>query len=56
MIKTKGEIECWKIADMITEAGFQTLQNNLRPGVKEGEMPAAAGGNSQSRAVNGARL
>ncbi len=35
MIKTQDEIECQKIATMITEAGFQALLDNLKPGVKE---------------------
>lgn len=38
MIKTVDEIECQKIANMITEAGFQALLENLKPGVKECEL------------------
>jgi Xaa-Pro aminopeptidase len=34
IIKTKDEIECQKIANMITEAGSQALLENLRPGAK----------------------
>jgi len=42
IIKTKDEIECQKIVTMITEAGFQLLLQNLRPGVKECELLAIA--------------
>ena len=42
MIKTKDEIECQKTANIITEAGFQALIENLRPGVKECEMLSVA--------------
>lgn len=42
MIKTKDEIECQKTANMITEAGFQALLENLKPGVKECELLAIA--------------
>ena len=42
MIKTKDEIECQKIANMITEAGFQALLENLKPGAKECELLAIA--------------
>lgn len=42
MIKTRDEIECQKIASMITEAGFQALLDNLKPGVKECELLAIA--------------
>jgi len=38
MVKTVDEIECQKIANMITEAGFQALIENLKPGVKECEL------------------
>ena len=38
MIKTQDEKECQKIATMITEAGFQALLDNLKPGVKECEL------------------
>jgi Xaa-Pro aminopeptidase len=38
IIKTKDEIECQKAANMITEAGFQELLKNLKPGVKECEL------------------
>jgi Xaa-Pro aminopeptidase len=42
MIKTKDEMECQYIANMITEAGFQALLEKLKPGVKECELLAAA--------------
>lgn len=42
MIKTQDEIECQKIATMITEAGFQALLDHLKPGVKECELLAIA--------------
>lgn len=42
MIKTRDEIECQKIANMITEAGFQALLENLKAGVKECELLAIA--------------
>lgn len=42
MIKTKDEIECQKIATMVTEAGFQALLENLKPGVRECELLAIA--------------
>lgn len=38
MTKTKDEMECQKIANMITEAGFQALIENLKPGRKECEL------------------
>jgi Xaa-Pro aminopeptidase len=38
IIKTKDEIECQKTVTMITEAGFQELLRNLKPGVKECEL------------------
>jgi Xaa-Pro aminopeptidase len=43
MIKTRDEMECQKIANMITEAGFQALLENLKAGVKECELLAIAG-------------
>ncbi len=42
MVKTKDEVECQKVANMITEAGFQALLENLKPGVKECELLAIA--------------
>jgi predicted RNA-binding protein with RPS1 domain len=54
IIKTQDEIECQKIATMITEAGFQALLDNLKPGVKECELLASPGINSPSSEVNGA--
>jgi Xaa-Pro aminopeptidase len=42
MIKTQDEIECQKIANMITEAGFQALLDNLKPGMKECELLSIA--------------
>jgi Xaa-Pro aminopeptidase len=42
MVKTRDEIECQKTATMITEAGFQALIENLKPGVKECELLAIA--------------
>jgi len=42
MIKTQDEIECQYIANMITEAGFQALLDNLKPGVKECELLSLA--------------
>ena len=42
IIKTIDEIECQRIANMITEAGFQALLDRLKPGVKECELLAAA--------------
>jgi Xaa-Pro aminopeptidase len=42
MIKIRDEIECQKIANIITEAGFQALLEHLRPGVKECELLAIA--------------
>jgi Xaa-Pro aminopeptidase len=42
IIKTVDEIECQRIANMITEAGFQALLDRLKPGVKECELLAAA--------------
>ncbi len=42
MIKTRDEIECQYIVNMITEAGFQALLDKLKPGVKECELLAAA--------------
>src|SRR3990170_804884 len=42
VIKTKDEIECQKIVTMITEAGFQALLDDLKPGVKECELLAVA--------------
>ncbi len=42
MVKTRDEIECQKIATMITEAGFQALLENLKPGRKECELLAIA--------------
>lgn len=38
MIKTRDEIECQRAVTMITEAGFQALLDNLKPGVKECEL------------------
>jgi Xaa-Pro aminopeptidase len=38
IVKTRDEVECQKIANMITEAGFQALLDNLKPGVKECEL------------------
>jgi len=42
VIKTEDEVECQKIVTMITEAGFQALLDNLKPGVKECELLAIA--------------
>ncbi len=42
VIKTVDEVECQKIVTMITEAGFQALLDNLKPGVKECELLAIA--------------
>jgi len=42
MTKTRDEMECQKIANMITEAGFQALIENLKPGRKECELLAIA--------------
>ena len=42
MVKTVDEIECQKIANMITEAGFQALIDHLKPGVKECELLGVA--------------
>jgi len=42
IIKTQDEIECHKIATMITEAGFQALREHLKPGIKECELLAIA--------------
>ena len=42
VIKTRDEIECQKIVTMITEAGFQALLENLKPGVKECELLSIA--------------
>lgn len=42
IIKTRDEIECQYIVNMITEAGFQALLDKLKPGVKECELLAAA--------------
>ncbi len=42
MIKTQDEIECQKIATMITEAGFQAFLDHLKPGAKECELLAFA--------------
>jgi Xaa-Pro aminopeptidase len=42
IIKTIDEIECQRIANMITEAGFQALLDRLKPGVKECELLAVA--------------
>ncbi len=42
MTKTKDEMECQKIASMITEAGFQALLENLKPGIRECELLAIA--------------
>ncbi|MFC1978200.1 M24 family metallopeptidase [Chloroflexota bacterium] len=42
MIKTQDELECQRAATMITEAGFQALLDNLKPGVKECELLALA--------------
>lgn len=44
MIKTQDEIQCQYIATMITEAGFQVLLQNLKPGIKECELLALAWG------------
>ncbi len=41
-IKTQDELECQRAATMITEAGFQALLDNLKAGVKECELLAAA--------------
>ena len=38
MVKTQDEIECQRAVTMITEAGFQALIDNLKPGVKECEL------------------
>lgn len=38
MIKTKDELECQRAVTMITEAGFQALLDNLKPGAKECEL------------------
>jgi Xaa-Pro aminopeptidase len=37
-IMTRDELECQRAVTMITEAGFQALLQNLRPGVKECEL------------------
>jgi Xaa-Pro aminopeptidase len=42
MVKTKDEMECQKIATMITEAGFRALVDHLKPGVKECELLSIA--------------
>jgi len=42
MIMTQDELECQRAVTMITEAGFQELLYNLRPGVKECELLAHA--------------
>ncbi|MFC1989376.1 M24 family metallopeptidase [Chloroflexota bacterium] len=42
IIKTRDEIECQRAVTMITEAGFQALLYNLKPGVKECELLAFA--------------
>jgi Xaa-Pro aminopeptidase len=42
IIKTRDEIECQKIVNIITEAGFQALLENLKPGVRECELLAIA--------------
>jgi len=42
MIKTQDEIECQKIATMITKAGFQAFLDHLKPGAKECELLAVA--------------
>ncbi len=42
IVKTRDEIECQYIANMITEAGFQALLDHLKPGVKECELLAIA--------------
>ena len=45
MIKTQDELECQRAVTMITEAGFQALLDNLKAGVKECELLAAAWNN-----------
>ncbi len=40
--KTQDEVECQKIVTMITEAGFQALLDNLKPGVRECQLLAVA--------------
>lgn len=42
IIKTKDEIECIKMANIITEAGMDAAINLIQPGVKECEVLAAA--------------
>ena len=42
VIKTRDEIECQKIVTMMTEAGFQSLLDHLKPGAKECEILAIA--------------
>jgi Xaa-Pro aminopeptidase len=42
MIKTRDEIECQYIVNMITEAGFQALLDNLKPGVRECQLLSIA--------------
>jgi Xaa-Pro dipeptidase len=42
VIKTQDEIECQKIVTSITEAGFQALLQNLKPGVKECDLLSIA--------------
>jgi len=42
IIMTQDELECQRAVTMITEAGFQALLDNLKPGVKECELLAAA--------------
>lgn len=42
MIKTLDEMECQRAANIITEAGFQALLDNLKPGVKECELLGVA--------------
>lgn len=41
-IKTIDEMECQRVANMITEAGFQALLDHLKPGAKECELLAVA--------------
>jgi Xaa-Pro aminopeptidase len=42
MIMTEDELECQRAVTMITEAGFQALLQEMRPGIKECELLATA--------------